>query len=77
MYYDKRFLEYCKKLGLRIKKLREEQKIPIKEMSDKTGIRTEYLDKIEKGIAYGICIEKHLLKIAKVLKIKLSELLDF
>jgi len=30
MYYDKRFSDMCKKLGLRIKYLREEQKITIK-----------------------------------------------
>lgn len=77
MYYDKRFSDMCKKLGLRIKYLREEQKITIKELSQKTKIRVEYLNKIEKGNAYGICINKHLLKIATGLKIKLSKLLDF
>lgn len=64
-------------LGKRIKNLREERKFTIKDVSLKTGIRIQYLQKIEKGIAYGVLIDKHLLKIAIVLQVKMSELLNY
>lgn len=64
-------------LGKRIKNLREEKKFTIKDVSLKTGIRIQYLQKIEKGIAYGVLIDKHLLKIAIVLQVKMSELLNY
>ena len=64
-------------LGKRIKNLREERKFTIKDISLKTGIRIQYLQKIEKGIAYGVLIDKHLLKIAIVLQVKMSELLNY
>ena len=63
------------KLGLKIKKLREEKNISIKELALKTGIRKEYLIKIENGTAYGIIIERHMIKIAQALNIKIYELL--
>lgn len=66
-----------KKLGLRIKKLREEQNINIKDLSEKTGIRKEYLRKIENGNAYGATLERHLVKISKTLKVKLSDFFNF
>lgn len=65
------------KLGLRIKELRENQNTDLKELSAKTGIRKEYLAKIEKGIAYGVTVQGHLVKIAKAFEVKLSELFDF
>lgn len=49
----------------------------IKELAEKTEFKKEYLKKIEEGKAYGVLIDKHLLKIAKCLNIKLSELLNF
>ena len=64
-------------LGKHVKKLREERKLTLKDVSVKTGIRVQYLDKIEKGIAYGVLIDKHLLKIAIVLQVKMSELLNY
>lgn len=71
------FIKFLKKLGLKIKQQREYNHYSIQELSKITKIRTEYLKKIENGTAYGILIEKHLIKIAKALKIKVSELLDF
>lgn len=65
-----------KQLGKHIQMLREERNISIKELSERTGIRKEYLKKIENGIAYGVILDKHLLKIAKELKVRLSELFD-
>ena len=64
-------------LGKHVKNMREERKLTLKDVSVKTGIRVQYLDKIEKGIAYGVLIDKHLLKIAIVLKVKMSELLNY
>ena len=61
-------------LGQNIKTMREEKKITIQEISEKTGIRVEYLKKIENGTAYGILIDKHLSRIANALRVKLSEL---
>lgn len=46
-------------------------------MSDLTGIRMQYLQKIEEGSAYGVLINKHLQKIAKVFGIELYKLFDF
>ena len=64
-------------LGKHVKNLREEKRLTLKDVSVKTGIRVQYLDKIEKGIAYGVLIDKHLLKIAIVLQVKMSELLNY
>ena len=46
-------------------------------MSEKTGIRKEYLRKIENGTAYGLLLDKHLLKIAIALNIHFYQLMDF
>lgn len=66
-------------LGIHIKNLREEKNITIKELSKKTGIRKEYLVKIERGTAYGVMLNRHLVKIANALNIKLYDLfvIDF
>ena len=64
-------------LGKHIKKLREERNLTIEELSEKTGLRAQYLQKIEAGLAYGVMLEKHLAPLAKVLKIKIYELFDF
>ena len=77
MVYDEKFMETCQKLGNTIKRIREEKQITIKELSEKTGIRAEYLRKIEQGEAYGVLIDKHLLKIACCLNLKMSQLLNF
>ena len=66
-----------KTFGKHIKKLREERSITIEELSEKTGIRKEYLLKIENGTAYGVKIEKHFFRIAKGLKISFSVLFNF
>lgn len=64
-------------LGLYIKKLREERNLTIKDVSLKTGIRIQYLKKIENGTAYGVKIEKHLYKISKALSINFVEIFKF
>ena len=64
-------------LGKHIKNLREERSLTLKDVSLKTGIRVQYLDKMESGIAYGVLIDKHLLKIAIILQVKMSELLNY
>ena len=77
MKYDERFLEILKKLGENVKKYREEKGMTINELAQISGLRKEYIKKIEHGKACGVLLEKHLLKIAKCLNIKLSELLKF
>ena len=62
-------------LGQRIKKLREEKNLSIKDMALKTGIRVQYLKRIEEGSAYGISIDRHLLKIATTLELPVYKLL--
>ena len=64
-------------LGQNIRKLREERNLTIKETSQKTGIRPQYLQKIEAGLAYGVMVEKHHVPLVKVFKIKFHELFDF
>ena len=64
-------------LGLHIKKLREERNLTIKDLAEKTGIRVQYLQKIESGKAYGVEIEKHLYKISKALSINFIEIFKF
>jgi len=65
------------KLGQNIQRIRNEKQITIKELSNITQIRVEYLRKIESGKAYGVLLDKHLLKIAMGLNIKIKELFDF
>ena len=77
MKISKRVKESFTKLGLHIRQLREKREISIKELSEKTGIRQEYLKRIENGTAYGILIKRHLVKIAEVFEIKLFELFDY
>ncbi len=64
-------------LGKHIQILRENKNITLDELSKTTGIRKNYLKKIEDGLAYGVLVEKHLLKIARTLKISMQELFDF
>lgn len=77
MYISETIQLQFKKLGLNIKKIRESKGMTISELSEKSGLRKEYLLKIEQGNAYGIQIEKHLVKIAKGLNINFSELFDY
>ncbi len=64
-------------LGLHIKKLREERELTIKDVFLKTGISIKYLQKIEKGLAYGVKLDKHLLKIAIAFKTNFSEIFNY
>ena len=64
-------------LGKHLKALRIERNISLSELSDLTGIREPYLQKIEEGSAYRVSISKHLQKIAKVFNIELYKLFDF
>lgn len=77
MEMDEKLKHRFELLGKHIKYLREERNLTIKELALKTGIRREYLQKIENGSAYRVLLEKHLLKIADSLKIKLSELFNY
>lgn len=77
MKISEKLKEAFKQLGRHIQKLREERSISIKELSNKTGIRKEYLKKIEDGKAYGVLLNKHLVKNAKAMRVKLSELFDY
>ena len=43
-------------LGNNIKELREKYNLSLEELSVKSGIRKQYLQKIENGIAYGFKI---------------------
>ena len=70
------FKKFLVLLGKRINYLRTQQNKSIKEISDKTGIRTDYLKKIEKGEAVGVKIVSHLIKIAEELNITMYNLLD-
>ena len=77
MEIEEKIKQELKKLGLRIKKLREEKNIKIEELSLMTGIRKEYLRKIEDGTASGVRMLRHLLKISEVLNIQISKLFIF
>lgn len=69
--------EDFKKLGTHIKKLREQKGLTLKELSERTGIRKEYLKKIEEGTAYGVLLCKHLVKIANALDISLCTMFKY
>ncbi len=60
--------------GKNLQTIRINKKISIKELSNKTKIREQYLRKIEKGQAKKLAT-KHLFRISDALKINLSELL--
>ncbi len=77
MHISEKIKTELKKLGQNIKYLRENRSISIKELSEKTEIRKEYLMKIENGNAYGVMLNTHLVKIAKAINVKLSELFDY
>ncbi len=64
-------------LGQHIKKLREEKSFTLEELALKTGIKLQYLQKIEEGTAYGLSMTNHLLKIVQALKINWGILFRF
>lgn len=51
---DDNFLERLKIFGENVRKYREKANITIKELSEKTDIRKQYLKRIEKGNCIGI-----------------------
>ena len=77
MNIDNKLKEEFKKLGLHLKSLRESKGLTLNELSEETGIRKEYLMKIEDGNAYGLMLNRHILKIIKVLKISFYEFFDY
>lgn len=46
------------------------------ELSKRTGIRKEYLKKIEEGTAYGVSLSRHIVKIANALEINIYEIFE-
>ena len=64
--------EFLKKFGENIREFREERNITIEELSVITGIRKEYLKKIEAGKAYGLN-SNYIFIFAKAFKIKPHE----
>lgn len=66
--------QLLQKIGLEIKKLRNEKGLTIKEMSKYTGIRETYIKKIEEGNAPKVLIT-HISQITKSLDIDLYNFL--
>lgn len=66
------FSEFYKKLGLRIKFLREQRHLTQDKLSEKAGISLDYLGKIEVGINKPGLVA--LLKLAYGLDISMEEL---
>lgn len=62
-----------KVIGKEIKSLRESKSITVKQISHKTGIKENYLRKIENGEAANLSISQFFI-IAEALKTKASEL---
>ncbi|MBQ2644939.1 helix-turn-helix transcriptional regulator [bacterium] len=77
MYISEKIKKEFIKFGQHLEELRKERNISIKELSARTGIRKEYLKKIENGNAYGVKLETHIVKIAKAMNITLYKLFDF
>lgn len=63
--------------GENVKMLREERNMTLKELSQKTGMRVEYLKKIEQGSAYGMRICTHVVKLAKAFNVPVSLMFRF
>ena len=66
-----------KRLGKHIKTLRQKQNITISTISAKTGINKNYLYKIERGKAYRVTIDKHLMPIADSLNVTILDIISF
>lgn len=75
MKKQERFYSLLKLIGKNISIIREFRKMSIGELSIQTGIRIEYLKKIEQGNAYRLNITKFF-RIAKVLNVNGSCLVD-
>lgn len=60
--------KFLKQIGENIKRVREQKEKTLEEISKRTGIRKQYLIRIEKGIAYGFST-KHFLLISEALKV--------
>lgn len=60
------------KFGQNIKEFRQERNMTIKELSQITGIRIQYLYKIEAGKAYGLSTS-HVFIFAEAFKLKPHE----
>lgn len=64
-------------LGKRVKEIRVQKCMTIKELSEKSGISTKYITKIENGQAIGITT-KHLDRLCKGLNLSsINEILYF
>lgn len=74
---NKKYEKYLKLIGKQIKNTRKEKRMKLQDLSGLTGIRAEYLKKIEEGKATGMRICKHLSVTAKALNVKLYNLFDF
>lgn len=63
--------------GENVKMLREERNMTLKELAQKTGMRVEYLKKIEQGSAYGMRICTNVVKPAKAFNVPVSLMFRF
>ena len=67
--------EFYKKLGIRVKFLREKMHLTQEKLAEKCGISLDYLGKIEVNINKpGL---KTLLKLTNALEVSMKELVDF
>ncbi|MDE6138792.1 MAG: helix-turn-helix domain-containing protein [Candidatus Gastranaerophilales bacterium] len=67
--------EFYKKLGIRVKFLREKMHLTQEKLAEKCGISLDYLGKIEVNINKpGL---KTLLKLSNALEVSMKELVDF
>ena len=65
--------EFLKKFGENIRKFREERNITIEELSTITGIRAQYLKRIELGTAKGLNVD-HIFIFADAFNLKPHEI---
>ena len=77
MGYEKEYADFCKKLGMRIKNLREEKKLSLEELSLITNINIKKLKNLESGCSERIFFDKHLLKISNALNVDIGLLFEF
>ena len=69
---DEKEKEVFIKFGQNIKKFREERSMTLQELSKITGVRIQYLKKIEAGKAYGMSCD-YIFIFAEAFKIKPHE----
>jgi transcriptional regulator with XRE-family HTH domain len=65
---------YLRKVGARVKKLREERHLTQESLAARSGVNRVYLSGIERGIRNLTVL--HLSKIARVLRVSPGSLLD-